>query len=131
PVEQFDEVVGLQQVDVVDPEPIERVPDLFACPGVVALASLRGQEDLRAVLLQPRREPKLGVAVRRCRVDVVDAMAEHRRERHVGLPLGYTASAAAPKMVRELSCPVRPNGALAIIRRAYLGGNERRLSLLD
>ena len=69
PLDHVDEVVQLDQVDLVDAEPVERAADLLACAGAVALAGLGREEELLAVLRQPGRDPQLGVAVatRRCR----------------------------------------------------------------
>ena len=50
PLDHVDEVVQLDQVDVVDAEPVERAADLLARAGAVALAGLRREEEPVAVL---------------------------------------------------------------------------------
>jgi hypothetical protein len=57
PLDHVDEVVELQQVELIDAEALERAPDLLARSLVFALARLARQEEVVAVLLQPRREP--------------------------------------------------------------------------
>ncbi len=87
PLVLLDEVVQLDQVDVVDAHPLER--PLEARPGVVrsAIAGLRRQEDLVAMLRQPRCEEILGHPVRGRGVPVVDAELEQHVEHRVGLLL--------------------------------------------
>ena len=87
PLVRIDEVVQLQEVDVVDPEAVERPADLVAGTGTITLARLRRQEELVAVLREQWREPKLGVAVRRSGVDVIDALLEEQLEGRVGFRL--------------------------------------------
>ena len=129
PLDHVDEVVQLQQVDVVDAEAVERAADLLARARAVALAGLRGEEEPVAVLRQPRCEPQLRVAVRRGRVDVVDAVLEQQLERAVGL--GLRDGRRAPRRRRACACsrgrcfrtaPVRsrpePNVRRRIVRRA-------------
>ena len=70
------EAVQLDQVDLIDAHALERAPDLLARRRVGALASLRGEEEVAAVLAHPRREAQLGVAVARGGVDVVDAVLQ-------------------------------------------------------
>ena len=91
PLDHVDEVVQLQQVDVIDAEAFERAVNLLASAGSVALPGLRGDEEPVAVLLQPRREPQLGAAVRGSGIDVVDAVLEQQLKRLVGLGLGDRA----------------------------------------
>ena len=91
PVDHVDEVVQLDQVDLVDAEPVERAANLFARSGAVALAGLRREEETVAMLREPRREPQLRVAVRRGDVDVVDAVLEQQLEHRIGLGLRQRA----------------------------------------
>ena len=88
PVDHVDEVVELDQVDVVDAEPVERPPDLLLRARVVPLAGLGGDEEPARLALEPRGEAQLGVAVRGGRVDVVDAVLEQELERALGLGVG-------------------------------------------
>ena len=87
PLDHVDEVVQLEQVDAIDAEPVERAANLLARAGAVALPGLRREEEPVAVPAQPRSEPQLRVAVRRCRVDVIDAVLEQELERGIGLGL--------------------------------------------
>ena len=122
PLDHVDEVVQLDQVDAVDAEPVERAANLLPRSPVVPLAGLRRQEERLGVALQPRRDAQLGVAVRGCGVDVVHAVGEQLLERSIRLRCVTCASAAAPKITRELSWPVRPNGAFAITKSVSLTG---------
>src|SRR2546430_5960980 len=55
-----DEVVELDEIDVVDAESLQRSTDLVLCLGVRALAGLRREEEVIAVVaLQPRRDAQL------------------------------------------------------------------------
>jgi hypothetical protein len=63
PLDHVDEVVQLEEIDVFHAESFERAPDLVPRAGVVALARLRREEDLGAMLPEPRREPQLRVPV--------------------------------------------------------------------
>ena len=83
PFDHVHEVVQLNQVDVVDAEPVERAPDLLTGSRELALAGLRREEYLVAVVREPRCEAQLRVSVRRGRVDVVDAALEDQLERAV------------------------------------------------
>ena len=73
PLVGLDEVVELDQVDVVDAHPLERPLEFGPRPVTRALARLGREEDLVAVVGEPRLQPILGRAVSRGRVDVVDA----------------------------------------------------------
>ena len=92
----LDEVVQLDQVDVVDAHPLERALERGAGGVALPVAGLGGEEDLVAVVGEPRLEADLGLAVRRRGVDVVDA----RR-----LDLGEDA------VGRVLTGPAEPGGA--------------------
>ena len=63
PLDHVDEVVQLEQVDVVDAEAVERAANLLVRAGSVALPGLRRDEEMVAVLREPRRKPQLRVAV--------------------------------------------------------------------
>ena len=64
---------------------------------------------------QPGGDAQLRVAVARRDVDVVHAVLEQDLQRAVRVALGRAASAAAPKIARDDSCPVVPKGARSII----------------
>src|SRR5258708_36081788 len=55
-----------------------------------ALSCLGGEEELSPVLCHPRRDPKFGVAVGGCRVDVVDAELQQHRKDLVGTLLPHS-----------------------------------------
>src|SRR3954453_496905 len=74
---------------MVDPEPVERAPDLLARAGVRALPGLGGQEEL--VLLDPVGDAELRVPVAEGDIDVVDAVLEDHLERAIGVRLGDVA----------------------------------------
>ena len=116
PVDHVDQVVQLDQVEGVDAEALERAADLLARARAVALAGLGGQEERVAVARQPGREAQLGVAVatRRRRCGSRRAAASSSSVRSASA-WRHLPSAAAPKIVRVLSWPVLPNGALAIM----------------
>jgi len=81
--------VQLQQVDVVDTEPVEGAADLVVRAHAIAPAGLRGQEESVAMLREEGRKSQLGIAVRRGGVDVVYAVLEEQPERAVRLRLGH------------------------------------------
>src|SRR6476646_1971545 len=97
PLILVDQVVQLDQVDVVRAQPLERLLDLRVRGVASALAGLRGQEDLVAVVLEPRREPELRIAVAGGRVDVIDPVAGDQLEGRIGLLLGDRAEGRGPE----------------------------------
>ena len=91
PLVGLDEVVQLDRVDVVNAHPLQRPLELGAGCVTTPFAGLGGEEHLVAVLAQPALQPILGCAVRRGRVDVVDAPAGDGVERGVGALLAHAA----------------------------------------
>ena len=89
PLVGLDQVVQLDQVDVVDAQPLQR--PLEARPGRVAtpIAGLGGEEELAGVRRQPRRHPQLGIPVRCRYVQVVDACLEQDGQQRVGCLLAH------------------------------------------
>ena len=87
PLDHVDEVVELEQVDVIDAEPVERAANLLARACAVSLPGLRRDEEPVAVLVQPWRESQLRVAVPRSGVDVIHVVLEQQLERGIGLGL--------------------------------------------
>jgi hypothetical protein len=77
--------VELDEIDHVDAEPLQRAMQLLLRRAVVALVDLRREEEAAGVALQPGRDPQLGVAVGRGRVEVVDAVLEQQLQRPLGL----------------------------------------------
>ena len=106
----LDEVVQLDEVDVIDAHPLERTLERGAGGVALPVAGLGGEEDLVAVVGEPRLEAVLGLAVRRRGVDVVDA----RR-----LDLGEDA------VGRVLTGPAEPGGAEDDPGRVVPGPPER------
>ena len=102
PLDHVDEVVQLDQVDLIDAEPVERAADLLVRAGAVALPGLRREEEAVAMLRQPGREPQLRFAIGRGRVDVVDAVLEQQLQR--GVRLGLCEGIAAPPRRRSCAC---------------------------
>jgi hypothetical protein len=103
PLDHVDEVVQLDQVDVVDAEPLERAADLLARALVLTLPCFRRDEEPSGILRQPRCEPQLRITVRRGDVDVVDAVLEQELERRIRLGL---------RELSERSCSEDRAGAL-------------------
>src|SRR4051794_19127410 len=91
PLLRLDQVVQLNEIDLVHPEPFERA--LEAGPGAVAraLAGLGGEEVVLPAAGQPRRQPQLGVAVTGGGVNVVDAESRQPIQYLVGLLLPHGA----------------------------------------
>jgi hypothetical protein len=85
PLDDVDEVVQLDQVDAVDAEPRQRAADALLRALVVAVTRLCRDEEVAGLASQPRRDAQLGVAVRGCGVDVVDAVREQQVERALGV----------------------------------------------
>ena len=101
PLDRVDEVVQLEQVDLVDAEPLERAVDLLAGGRVVRSPVLVARKKRLGLAPQPRREAQLRVAVARRGVDVVDAVLEQHVERAVGLAL---RDARARRRRRSSAC---------------------------
>ena len=85
PLDHIDEVVQLDQVDVVDTQPVERAPYFLPRFSVFPLAGLCRHEELSRVALQPRRNPQLRAAVRRGGIDVVHTDRDRIEEPRVAL----------------------------------------------
>jgi hypothetical protein len=73
--------VQLKEVDVIDAQPFERAVELLLRALVVACVRLGGDEECSRMLLEPRRDPQLGVAVRGGGVDVIDTVLEEQLQR--------------------------------------------------
>src|SRR5919106_4673446 len=76
--------VELDEVDVLDLQPLERTTDRVVRPRHGTVAGLGRQEDLTADPRHPDAESHLGLAVRRRGVEVVDAGVERLADRGVG-----------------------------------------------
>ena len=89
PLVGLDQVVELDQVDVVDAQPLERPLELGPRRVAAALAGLGGEEELVGASRHPRRQSQLGVPVRRRHVEVVDARLQQDRQQLVGCLLAH------------------------------------------
>ena len=87
PVVGMAERVELDEVDVIDAQPLERAVDVVTRLLPRPRARLGGQEEVLAMARHPRADAQLGVAVARGRVDVVHAVAQQRLEGAVGVVL--------------------------------------------
>ena len=74
----------LPQVDLGDPQSVERALQFFARLRGAPLTGLGGQEELARVALQPRRHAELRVAVARGHVNVVDVVLQEHVEGAIG-----------------------------------------------
>ena len=113
PLVGLDQVVELDQVDVVDLEALQRALELRAgrrSPWRSPVLVARKKRSRCSAIHGP--DPQLGLAVGGGGVDVVDAEVEQGGEDLVGPSWRIPPRAAAPKITRVLSWPVRPNAAV-------------------
>src|SRR5208282_36482 len=80
PFSFIDEVMQLDQVDMIDTQPLERSMKTRAGAIVGAIAGLGGEEEVLAMLPHPGADSQLRLAVCGGRVDMVDAIFEQRLE---------------------------------------------------
>jgi hypothetical protein len=97
--------VQLDQVDAVDAEPVERARISSRAPRVVPLPVFVATKNCSRWRCSHGAIAKLGVAVGGGGVDVVDAVREERSSARSASAWRPVASAAAPKITRELSWP--------------------------
>jgi len=108
------EAVDLVEVDRPDAQGFERgLQPLFGAL-VLAFLGLAPEEDLLAVLVQLRRELRLGVAVGRGDVEVVDARERASSTIPFAPSCSSQFSAMPPKETIVLRCPVSPSGRVSI-----------------
>jgi hypothetical protein len=115
--------VELDQIDVVDAQPLQRA--FQARPRGVprAVARLGGDEELVRMRGQPGCEPQLGVAVRRGDVEVVHAGVAKDREQLVGPLLPHGAQCRGAEDDPAALVPGAPEGgALDHVPRLRAGG---------
>ena len=91
PLLRVDEVVELDEIDLIDPQALQRAADLVVGRLIRALARLGGEEEVVAVPLHPRPEPQLRIAVAGGGVDVVDAALQNQLHGAIGIVLGDVA----------------------------------------
>ena len=97
PLVRLDQVVELDQVDVVDPQPLERPLELGSARVAACARRSWWRGRIVAVARHPRAEAKLGVAVARGGVDVVDAVRHVSSSVASASAVGHRTEAAAPK----------------------------------
>ncbi len=87
PVVRMAERVELDQVDVIDAQPVERAVNVLAGLRSRARAGFRREEEILPVTRHPGTDAELGVPVPRGGVDVVDAVTEQHFQRAVRIRL--------------------------------------------
>jgi hypothetical protein len=103
--------VQLDQVEPLGAQPLQRAPDLVPRLPVAALAGLGREEEISSVTIHPRSNPKLGIAVGGCRVDVVDAVLEQEVEHAIGGALVDLAECCAAEDHRRAAMAGPSEGA--------------------
>src|SRR5271155_1830240 len=81
----------LDQVDLIDPEPIERTMQAVASAQIAAVARLGRQKEALAMLSHPRRDSQLRISISSRRVDVIDAVFDQEVEDWIGFFLLHCA----------------------------------------
>ncbi len=85
PLVRVDQVVELDQVNVVNVQPLQRAVDLLPRCGRLALAGFGRQEERPPVALDPVAQAHLGLAIAGGRIHVVDAVGQG----HVHCGIGF------------------------------------------
>ena len=91
PIAIFDQVVELDEVDLIDTQPLQAPFEFGPSCTAGAFAGLGRQENLAAMVLQPWRQPQLRLAVARSRIEVVHARGAHEFDRGIGAALAHRA----------------------------------------
>ena len=109
PVVRMPERMELDQIDVIDAQPVERAVDVFPSLGAGSRPGLGREEEVLPVTRHPRADEELGVPVPRGGVDVVDAVAQQHVERAIRVRLaGLGQRGRAEERHRALV--TRPSG---------------------
>ena len=87
PLIRLGQVVELDQVDLVDLQPLQRAAQFVARPLIRAVAGFGRQEEVPAMAGHPGADAQLGVAVAGGGVDMVDAVLEQDLQRAVSVRL--------------------------------------------
>jgi hypothetical protein len=87
PVVGMSERVELDEVDVVDAQPLERAVDVLARLARRPRARLGGEKEVGAVARHPGADPQLRVAVARGGVEMIDAVPQQDLQGSIGLAL--------------------------------------------
>src|SRR5579862_3742708 len=86
-----DQVVHLDQIDLIDAQPLERSMETVASALIAAVAGFGREKKSLAMLAHPRTDPQFRFAVRRRRIDMIDAVFEQHLEHAVSLVLLHPA----------------------------------------
>ena len=89
PLVRFDEVVELDEVDSVDTQTLKTLFQLSPCCVAGSLPGLGSEKELVAVVLEKIEKSPLTFAVRRRRINVVDAGVADGLERGIGPALAH------------------------------------------
>ena len=82
-----DQVVHLDQIELIDAQPIQRSMQTVASALICAIAGLGGEKELLSMLAHPRTDSQFRFAVRRRRIEMIDAVFEQHLEHAVRLVL--------------------------------------------
>src|SRR5271168_298506 len=85
------QVVHLDQIDLIDPQPLERAMETIARALVGAVAGFGGEKKPLAMLAHPWADAQFRLAVRRGGVEMIDAVFEEHLEHAVGFVLLHPA----------------------------------------
>src|SRR5271167_263908 len=91
------QVVHLDQIDLIDPQPLERAMETVARALIRAVAGFGGEKKPLAMLAHPRADAQLRLAVRGRGVEMIDAVFEEHLEHAVGFVLLHPAERSGSK----------------------------------
>ena len=126
PARLVGQVVELDEIHLVDAEPLEGLLELGAGGRSLALAGLRRQEHVFAMALEPRGQAQLRVAVAGGGIDVVDARGGHHLQHLVGFVLTHGAERGSAE---DEAAGFVPRGAEGVAGNGALAHGLRSLCL--
>ena len=91
------QVVELDEVDAIDAEAGQRLFELASGRSTTALTGFGGQKYFVAMRFQPRGKAQLGVAVSRCRIDVIETRCKNLGKNAVSHFLAATSQRCGAK----------------------------------
>src|SRR5262245_23843687 len=91
PLALIDEVVKLNEIDFVHPQPLERPLETRARPVIGAIAGFGGEKESLAMLAHPGSDSELGITIRRGGIDMIDSVFEEDLENAIGAILPHTS----------------------------------------
>src|SRR5271154_1887801 len=91
------EVVHLDQIDLIDPQPLERAMETVARALIGAVAGFGGEKKPLAMLAHPRADAQFRLAIRRGGVEMIDAVFEEHLEHAVGFVLLHPTESSGSK----------------------------------